>query len=148
MAEVLASATVRGPAQPPVIEALHETFERLWDDAAAIGLEDRMPFELAVVEVATNAVRHAKAPDDGAVELQVDMEVRPRLLLARLYELGAAPLGELELPASMPGPEADSGRGLQMVRQLLSTVSCERQGEANVWTLTRTSGDGAGPDAP
>jgi serine/threonine-protein kinase RsbW len=144
VAEILASATVRGPAEPPVIDALHETFERLWDDVLTLGPEDRMPFELAVVEVATNAVRHAKAPDDGSVELQVDVEVRPYLLLARLYELGAVPMGELDVPDSMPGPEADSGRGLQMVRQLLSTVSCERQGEANVWTLTRTSGDGGG----
>jgi serine/threonine-protein kinase RsbW len=142
VAELLASATVRGAAQPPVVDALQDTFERLWEDAESIGLEDRMPFELAVVEIATNAVRHAKAPDDGEVQLQVDLEIWPRLLLARLYELGAVALGELDGPEVMPGPEADSGRGLQMVRQLLSTVSCERLGEANVWTLTRTPGDG------
>ncbi|WP_415856934.1 ATP-binding protein [Sinomonas sp. G460-2] len=138
MPELLAEGHVRGPAMPPIVEAVQDELVRLWDLALVIDPEDRLPFELAVVEVVTNAVRHAKPPG-GEVQLDLEVEVHPDLLLARLFELGAQPVVIPEGAGEMPGPDAEAGRGLALARQLLTTITCERRDGANVWTLTRRS---------
>jgi serine/threonine-protein kinase RsbW len=136
MPELLAEGHVRGPATPPIVEAVQDERVRLWSLALVIGPEDRLPFELAVVEVVTNAVRHAKPPD-GQVQLDLEVEVHAELLLARLFELGAQPVVLPEGAGEMPSPDAEAGRGLALARQLLTTITCERRNGANVWTLTR-----------
>ncbi|NUP74198.1 MAG: hypothetical protein HOQ07_06055, partial [Sinomonas sp.] len=84
MAELLAEGHVRGPATPPIVEAVQDELLRLWDRAFVIEAEDRLPFELAVVEVVTNAVRHARPPG-GQGQLDLEVEVLPDLLRARLF---------------------------------------------------------------
>lgn len=138
MPEVLAEGHVRGPATPLIVEAVQDELVHLWGRALVIGAEDRLPFELAVVEVVTNAVRHAK-PTGGEVQLDLEVEVQSDLLLARLFELGAQPVTIPEGAGEMPDPEAEAGRGLALARQLLTTITCERRDGANVWTLTRRS---------
>ena len=137
MSEVLASATVHGPAEPQVVDALQNEFARLWPRAEQIPTEDRMPFELAVVEVASNVVQHAHALEGNVLELAVELEIRRHVLLARLYEINAEPVPDVLGDSELPPPEAEHGRGLSMVRQLVTTVTCERQQGTNVWTLSR-----------
>jgi serine/threonine-protein kinase RsbW len=142
MPDLLAQGHVRGPAAPPIVDAVQDELSRVWDQAFVIDPTDRMPFELAVVEVVTNAVRHAKPDSDeeaDEVELDLEVEVRRDLLLARLFELGAQPLEIPESAGTMPGPESEAGRGLALARQLLTTITCERRDGANVWTLTRSA---------
>ena len=138
MTEFLAAGTVHGPAQPHVVDALQDEFARIWPRASEIRPEDRMPFELAVVEIASNVVQHAHATEGRVLELAVELEIRRNVLLARLYEINAEPLPDVLGDGELPPPEAEHGRGLGMVRQLVTTVTCERQKDTNVWTLSRT----------
>jgi serine/threonine-protein kinase RsbW len=120
-----------------IVDDVQDELGRVWQTADVISPDDRLPFELAVVEVVTNAVKHAKSPSGDHVELDLELEVRPDLLLARLFELGAQPVNLPENAGSMPGPDSEAGRGLALARQLLTTITCERRDGANVWTLTR-----------
>ncbi|KHL03282.1 ATP-binding protein [Sinomonas humi] len=138
MPELLAQGHVRGPAAPHIVDAVQDELSRVWEQALVISLSDRMPFELAVVEVVTNAVRHAK-PAIDEVELDLEVEVHRDLLLARLFELGAQPADIPESAGTMPSPDSEMGRGLALARQLLTTITCERRDDANVWTLTRSA---------
>lgn len=142
MPELLAEGHVRGPAAPHIVDAVQDELSRVWEHAFVISPSDRMPFELAVVEVVTNAVRHSKPASDH-VELDLEVEVHPNLLLARLFELGAQPVEIPDDAGTMPSPESEAGRGLALARQLLTTITCERRDSANVWTLTRSANVGA-----
>lgn len=137
MTEPLVRDRVKGPAELRFVDTVHDLLDRDLPLARGIGVEDRMPFELAVVEVVANAAQHAQAGTAAEVELDFELEIRTDLLLARLYEIGASPF---ELPPDgepMPGHGAESGRGLALARQLLSTISCERSDTSNLWTLAR-----------
>ncbi|MEA5455839.1 ATP-binding protein [Sinomonas sp. JGH33] len=135
MRDLLAQGHVRGSATPRIVDAVQDELARVWTDAMVINLGDRLPFELAVIEVVTNTVKHARPPG-GEVELDLEVEIRPDLLLARLFELGAWPAIIPEGSGEMPNPEAEAGRGLALARQLLTTITCERRDDGNVWTLT------------
>jgi serine/threonine-protein kinase RsbW len=141
-----AADRVRGPAEPVFVDAVQDLLAGLVQNAPEVGPEDAMPFELAVVEVVANAVKHATPGTENELELEFELEIHSHVLVARLYEIGAAPF---ELPAqaeAMPDEQAESGRGLALARRLLSTISCERHGDSNVWTLTRRSGGGSGTE--
>jgi serine/threonine-protein kinase RsbW len=132
---------VHGRAELRFVETVHDLLDRDLPRAPEIGPEDKMPFELAVVEVVTNAAQHAQGEPAGAdVELDFELEIHPDLLLARLYEIGAGPFDLPAAGALMPGHDEESGRGLALARQLLSTISCERSEGSNLWTLTRRPG--------
>ncbi|HKU12179.1 ATP-binding protein [Sinomonas sp.] len=137
MPELLAEGHVRGRATVMIVDDVQDELGRVWQTADVISADDRLPFELAVVEVVTNAVKHAKSPSGDDIELDLELEVRPDLLLARLFELGAQPVILPENAGSMPDPDSEAGRGLALARQLLTTITCERRDGANVWTLTR-----------
>lgn len=144
MPEPLARERVRGPAVPAFINTAQDVLSRVLPEAPEVGPADSMRFELAVVEVVGNAVEHAQSGDETGVELDFEIEVHSGLLLARLYEIGAEPFHLPAEPNQMPADAAESGRGLALARQLLSTISCERRDESNLWTLTRRLGGAEG----
>ncbi|MFE7629593.1 ATP-binding protein [Kocuria sp. NPDC057446] len=137
MAEEPRTCSRRGPATAATIEAVHDDIDSLWSEADDVPQVDRMAFTLAVVEVATNVVAHAVPSAGAPLELQVDVTAAPCRLQARVYEIGAAPSG-VDAGAD-PGVDelAESGRGLALVRALVSTVVFERHGDTNVWELRR-----------
>lgn len=136
MSEPLVHDRTHGPAVPGFVDTVQDLLDRVLDGAPAIGPGDSMAFELAVVEVVANAVRHT-VPGSAAVELEFEIEVRPDLLVARLYEIGAEPFDFPEDGSGMPALDEETGRGLALARLLLSTISCERRNESNLWVLTR-----------
>ena len=143
MTEVLARTSRQRLATAETVEALHEDFEALWTKADFVPDLDRMAFSTAVIEAATNVVQHAVPASETPLQLGVEITIRSRRLEARISEIGAAP--------SSPGitnpqghdvdPEAESGRGLDLIHALVSTVTFERHGEDNVWVLCRNSAD-------
>ena len=143
MPEPLVRDRVCGRAVLGFVDTVHDLLDRNLPLAPEIGPEDKMPFELAVVEVVTNAVQHASGGTSAVVELDFELQIHPDLLLARLYEIGASPFDLPPAGEPMPGQGAESGRGLAMARQLLSTISCERSDRSNLWTLMRRPGSGA-----
>jgi serine/threonine-protein kinase RsbW len=137
MAEPLARESAHGRAVPGFVDTVQDLLARVLPGLPGIGPGDAMPFELAVVEVVGNAVRHSAAAGNEEVELDFEIEARLALLMARLYEIGADPF---ELPADgsqMPPLDEEAGRDLAMAKQLLTAISCERHEESNLWILTR-----------
>ncbi|WP_425840357.1 ATP-binding protein [Microbacterium sp. PA5] len=131
--DVLAHALVEGPADLNLVDAVHAALESLWNAVPDVSDEDRMLFALAVSEVATNVVEHAEGPDHPAVSIR--LEVDPGALTAVLTDDADPALIRLD-EVSMPGAEAESGRGLALALAALDELVHE-PGQGNTWRLRR-----------
>jgi serine/threonine-protein kinase RsbW len=131
--ETTRSLTLQSP--PDDVDAVHELVAGLWDDRPDVGALDRMAFETALVELASNVIEHA---DDGqGVTCTVSVTVDDGVMSARLRD-GSEP-GDFRLsPREMPGVDAESGRGLAMVQMLCDELTSERVDGENVWSVRRT----------
>ncbi|CAN02807.1 ATP-binding protein [Clavibacter michiganensis] len=133
MTETTRSLTLQSP--PDDVDAVHELVAGLWDDRPDVGALDRMAFETALIELASNVIEHA---DTGqGVTCIVSVTVDDGVMSARLRD-GSEP-GDFRLTArEMPGADAESGRGLAMVQMLCDELTYERVGGENVWSVRRT----------
>jgi len=139
MHEVLASRSFRDQARPEAIDAVHSQLDALWDDASFVPEIDRMTFATAVVEAASNVVQHAVPESAVPVELGVDICIREASLHAKVSAFGAADPALGSADPEMPDEEAESGRGLALIRALVTTVTFRRQDGTNTWVLSRDS---------
>lgn len=139
MHEVLASRSFRDQARPEAIDAVHSQLDALWDDASFVPEIDRMTFATAVVEAASNVVQHAVPESAVPVELGVDIWIREASLRAKVSAFGAADPALGSADPEMPDEEAESGRGLALIRALVTTVTFLRQDGTNTWVLSRDS---------
>lgn len=141
MNRVLARCSRQGPATAETVNALHEDFTDLWENADFVPELDRMAFSTAVVEAAANVVNHAVPSTDNPLQLGVDVTVRSHRLEARILEIGAEPPSPaIRVPVTSPvDDDAESGRGMALIRALVNTIAFERHGEDNVWVLHRES---------
>jgi serine/threonine-protein kinase RsbW len=131
--ETTRTMTLQAP--PDDVDAVHELVARLWDDRPDVGDLDRMAFETALVELASNVIEHADSGE--GVSCVVSVTVDDGTMSARLRD-GAEP-GDFRLaPREMPGVDAESGRGLAMVQLLCDELTYERVGDENVWSVRRT----------
>jgi len=121
------------------VEAVHDDLDSLWAEADFVPEQDRTAFTLAVVEAAGNVVVHAVPATQDPLELGVDVVAGRSRLEARIYEIGAAPACPAPAPGALGEQLRESGRGLAMIRALVSTVVFERHGGTNVWVLCRES---------
>jgi serine/threonine-protein kinase RsbW len=138
--ETTRTLTLQAP--PDDVDAVHDLVAQLWDDRPDVGDLDRMAFETALVELASNVIEHA---DHGqGVSCVVSVTVDDGSMSARLRD-GAEP-GDFRLTArDMPDADAESGRGLAMVQLLCDELTYERVGDENVWSVRRTRSE---PEAP
>jgi serine/threonine-protein kinase RsbW len=138
--ETTRTLTLQAP--PDDVDAVHDLVAQLWDDRPDVGDLDRMAFETALVELASNVIEHA---DHGqGVSCVVSVTVDEGSMSARLRD-GAEP-GDFRLTArDMPDADAESGRGLAMVQLLCDELTYERVGEENVWSVRRTRSEPEGP---
>jgi serine/threonine-protein kinase RsbW len=139
MTEVLARSSRQGLATAATVDALHEDFETLWLEAGFVPEMDRMAFSTAVIEAATNVVQHAVPASETPLQLGVDITIWARRLEARISEIGAAPSSPGITDPAEIDDDSESGRGLNLIHALVSTVTFERHGEDNVWVLCRHS---------
>ena len=116
---------------------MHTELDGLWDDASFVPDMDRMTFATAVIEAASNVVQHAVPESTDPVELGVDISVTPIRLEARVSAFGACP-DPIDTDPAMPDGEAESGRGLALIRALVTTVTFKRQDGTNTWILSRS----------
>lgn len=155
MTEPLVRRSLEEPAGDQAIENLHVLLEQLWLDATLVPVLDQMAFTTAVIEAASNVVQHAVPAEGATLHLGVELSVETKRLRAVICEIGAAahdPIPDLDGPLpAITAPEDDgdllegfdeSGRGLPMIRALVTTVTVERQGETNIWVLSRDSAPG------
>ncbi|TKV26112.1 ATP-binding protein [Arthrobacter sp. NamB2] len=150
MTDILARRTLEEPASDQAIENLHGLLDQLWIDAAFVPELDQMAFTTAVIEAASNVVQHGVPSEGAELLLGVELTVETGRLRAVISEIGAAahdPAPDVQgTAASAPLDEDalledydESGRGLSMIRALVTTVTVERQGDTNVWVLSRDS---------
>lgn len=137
MTSVLARRSFRDCATPEAIEAVHHQLDGLWEDAPFVPDMDRMTFATAVIEAASNVVQHAVPETSAPVELGVEICVRQASLKAQVSAFGAAQPEFTGTDTDMPGDEAESGRGLALIRALVTTVTFTRQDGTNIWVLSR-----------
>jgi serine/threonine-protein kinase RsbW len=99
---------------------------------------DQMTFTTDVIESASNIVQHAlPANAQRPVELGVEISVQPTLLQARVSAFYAKPpFGPTEPGA--PDDESESGRGLDLIEALVTTVTFERQDGTHTWILSKS----------
>jgi serine/threonine-protein kinase RsbW len=112
--------------------------ERLWHDDPWAGLADRTAFEIAVIEAVSNSIRHALPAPGRSMVLEVELRPSYRRLEAEVREVGAEPT---PLARHDSGAAPDAGRGMAMLKQLMTDVRYERVDDANVWTLGRDRTD-------
>ncbi|MDR6638999.1 ATP-binding protein [Paenarthrobacter nitroguajacolicus] len=139
MTDVIARRGYRGQSNDEAIESIHNELDALWDDASFVPDMDRMTFATAVIEAAANIVQHALPAAEKPVEIDVDISVRPSRLVARVSAFNAREPFADDMQASMPGEDAESGRGLALIEALVTTVTFERQDGTNTWILTRNT---------
>ena len=123
-------------ADPEVLDLVHTELERLWADAPDVSDRDRLRFEMGLVEIVGNVVEHAYRADSGdpARQLRLEVTVSPTEVRGELGDNGqpvALDLGEV----TMPGDEAESGRGLALALASLDRLTHERVDGRNRWTL-------------
>lgn len=88
----------------------------------------RFVVRLLVSELFTNAVKYGARREDGRTRLAVDVsETRIRV------EVGDRGRGFEPGEVEMPGPGAQSGRGLAFLGALASRWGVTRNGESRVW---------------
>jgi serine/threonine-protein kinase RsbW len=133
----MARRTLRRVALPAAIDAVHAELDELWEEAPFVPHFDRMAFATAVIEAASNVVQHAVPESATPVELGVDISVTPTKLQAGVSAFHAACPDAIDTDAAMPDGEAESGRGLALIRALVTTVTFERQDGTNTWVLSK-----------
>lgn len=108
-ADGAAELRVDGPAEPAWLDEVHDGLARLWEAAPEVPDLDRLRFETAVIEIATNVVRHTVPVGDGPVRASVLLRADRGRLEAELTDDGAPVRVDLD-----PDPVddfAESGRG-------------------------------------
>ncbi|KRF08325.1 hypothetical protein ASH00_00920 [Arthrobacter sp. Soil782] len=126
-------------AVPAAINDLHDELDRFWSDLDDVPFEDQMAFTTAVIEAASNVVEHGVPLDRGGVRLGVELSASATRLQARVLEINAAAHPDPLTPATGDPEELESGRGLFLINALVTTVTVERQGNTNVWVLSKES---------
>jgi serine/threonine-protein kinase RsbW len=130
--------TVQILSPPDDITTVHQWVRSVWDRSPEIGEEERYRFELALVELATNVIRHAD-PGTG-VECTLTIETLPHELRATLSDTGVS--GDIQLvDREMPDPSAESGRGIPIIQALVDELSFDHSDGLNHWHISRRLAD-------
>lgn len=122
-------------APPDDVDAVHEFLETVWEANPEVGELDRMAFETALIELASNVIQHAAG--DGGVTCVLTVSADERGLSATLADTADAG-GIVLMNREMPSELAESGRGIALIQALVDDLRYERLEERNVWTITRS----------
>lgn len=128
---------LEGLAVPESLDLLHDLLERVGAEHPELHPSDLMLFETAVIEVAGNVVEHGRPT--GEVRWTFRLQVFPDRMEGRLSDGGqeypGGPWG-----TDMPDVMEEDGRGLALATAVLDSLSYERDGDANLWTMSRSLG--------
>jgi serine/threonine-protein kinase RsbW len=122
-------------APPDDVNAVHELLERVWTASAEVPDLDRFSFETALIELASNVLRHAGG--GGGISCRLAVTVHGDRLEATLTDTGEP--GDIEIAAcDLPDDLAESGRGIPLIRALVDVVEYDREADANRWFIARS----------
>ena len=128
---------IEAVADDSFIDRVHDGLDELFRRTPGVGDEDAMLFRLAVSEVATNVVAHASSREPVRVTVELDAD---ETALSAVFSDTAEPaLIDLD-GVSMPGEDAESGRGLAIALATLDELIHETE-YGNVWRLRRLRHD-------
>ena len=129
---------------PDDINFVHTLLDTVWQSSPHIDEAEQMRFELAIVELVSNVIKHS---DSGAgVSCTLSIETFPDRIEAVLRDTGEP--GNMKLTNRiMPDDDSESGRGIPIIHALVNEFSYERDGEFNIWRLTRNIDVAAEEDA-
>ena len=127
------SYQVSGRATDAGLTELHDLLDEVRSEHPELAASELAMLETAVIEVAGNVVEHGTPP--GGLSYEFDLQVGADGLRGRLTDDG----DQVPLPPGDDDPDemAESGRGLLLAQAVLTELRYERQGDRNVWYLTR-----------
>jgi serine/threonine-protein kinase RsbW len=126
---------VDAPALPDSLGQIHDVVLATWSERGDVPMADRIRFETAVMEIAANVVEHARPARDGdTVTMSFALSAGAGTLQGTFEDDGEQSAVRLD-QVSMPGPDAENGRGLALASALSDDFRYERAGSANRWTV-------------
>ena len=128
---------IEAVADGSFVDRVHDALDELFRRTPGVGDEDAMLFRLAVSEVATNVVDHALSREP--VRVTVELEADATALSAVFADTAEPALIDLD-NVSMPGEDAESGRGLAIALATLDELVHETE-HGNIWRLRRLRHD-------
>lgn len=121
-------------APPDNVDAVHTLLETVWAHDVLVSLADRVRFETALIELASNVLQHT---DTGSgVTCYLWLEISAEQIVATLRDSGADGVGQLP-DSGMPDELAESGRGLPLIHALVDELDYQRDGDMNEWRIVR-----------
>ncbi|MGI9124002.1 MAG: ATP-binding protein [Mycobacterium sp.] len=118
------------------LNEVHATLDDCWSSHGHVPESVRMEVAIAVGEIVANIVEHASQGDN--IDVTMSIEVLADKVHINLTDDGAACPIDLD-SALMPDEFADRGRGIAMVRAVLSKLSYHRSATHNHWRLISRS---------
>ncbi|MGS0687371.1 ATP-binding protein [Nakamurella sp. GG22] len=116
------------------LNRIHDALDSWWSAKRDVSVVDRMMFELAIIEVAGNILAHRSESEAFTCSLRVT--ITSSTLGAEFRDSGA-PV-QVDLSAlTLPGADAEGGRGLPLVRAAVDDLSYERIEGENRWRMSR-----------
>jgi serine/threonine-protein kinase RsbW len=132
--------SLRAEGVPESVELVHDLLDQVWENESGIDLMDRIRFETALIEVASNIIEHSKPASSDAIWFQLDLECSPERLYAEFHD--NAKHAGIDLSATPPPEEMSSlenisstGRGLALAKVALDEFSYAKEDDGNRWTL-------------
>ena len=131
----MASHTLHMAVPPGDVDAVHALLETVWADVPDIPMMERFKFETALLELASNVVKHA----DGGYGLWCTLEIDagPGRIEALVLDDGEPSDAHVLAPREMPDELSESGRGIAMIQALVDDLAYSREGTTNRWRISR-----------
>lgn len=120
--------------QPECLDRISDVLQQLWTEVGDMPDLDRMMFEMAVIELAGNVVRHRHS--DTGFECRITLRVSRARLEAVICDSGD-PVDVDIAAAALPDDLAEQGRGLPMARAAVDELTYDRVDGLNYWRIRR-----------
>jgi serine/threonine-protein kinase RsbW len=126
---------------PDDVDNVHRFLETVWASDPGVESTDRMAFETAIIELASNVIQHADG--GGGITWYLTVSCTPDTLTAVLYDGGVSAEVALD-DRTLPDPLSESGRGLTFVQMLVDTLEYRRSERGNEWSISKRRSDAHG----
>lgn len=123
---------------PADVDDVHSFLEDVWQSDPSVAPDDRMAFETAIIELASNVIEHADA--GGGIVWHLTVACGPEVLTADLYDGGIATEAP-EDDRALPDPLSEGGRGLSLVQMLVDSLEYRRSERGNEWSISKRRSD-------